>query len=710
MLLKRNPTSIQSLDGEWKFKTDERRMGEKIGFMRPSLKDADWPSMKIPVNWHLDQLKDHSGAVWFRKRFSKPKTKHDRATLRFNGVDYYAKVWLNGRYLGSHEGYFAPFEFDVTDLLGDENLLAVKVDSPWEKRGVWPDRKTLVKGIYSHHDCRPGSVSLEEGQKGNTGGIWNSVQLIFTGPIKIDKVLMHQKFLPDKTAVLRPQVYLKNLGPTGLETDIFIEISGANFRSEIIKLKRRVRLTSGQNDLTLTCTLKKPRLWWPWDHGAQNLYSVRVMVNVGGKFSDKVESRFGIRKLDVDGEGCWYINGVKFFPRGTNTIHTQWLSEMNREKYEKDLKLVKDCNINFIRVHAHVEREELYEVADEMGILVWQDFPLQWSYDNSDWFVKKTVPILKDMIHTFFNHPSIVVWCCHNEPTFNLDKLDKVLYRVAKELDETRYVHLASEFKEHAYPGWYYGDYHMYVGIPGCPFPTEFGAQALMNLGSMKKTFKQKDLWPPSWSKWAFHDFQYEETFRVAKVKMGRSIKEFIRNSQDYQARLLKFAVENYRRRKYTGVTGIFQFMFVDPWPSITWSVVDYFRKPKRGYFTLQKVYSPVYMLLTPPRDEFSQGSGFFGDFTVINDLHREFKKAEYRWWVETPSGKVFFEKKGTIDIPADSVKTIYPFVPMEVVSFPKDAEVGEWKIRGTIKHRGKIITENEETFKVVPKSRTPAL
>lgn len=704
MFLKRNPTSILSLDGEWKFRTDEDRRGKKIGFMRPGLKDADWSSMKIPVNWHLDQLKDYSGVVWFRKRFPKPKTKLSKVTLRFSGVDYYADVWLNGKYLGSHEGYFAPFEFEVTDLLKDENLLVVEVDSPWEKKGIWPNRKTLVKGIYGHHDCRPGSISLEEGQKGNTGGIWNSVQLIFTGPIKIDKVLVHQKFLPSKTVVLRPKIYLRNLEPTKLETDISLEIGGANFKTKPIRLKRRVKLAAGQNDLTLTRTLKKPKLWWPWDCGPQNLYSVKVGISVNGKSSDEVKSRFGVRKVEVDRKGYWHINGMRFFLRGTNTIHAQWLSEMNREKYERDLKLVKDCNINTTRVHAHVEREELYEVADEMGILIWQDFALQWSYDNGDWFVKKTVPILKDMIHTFFNYPSIVAWCCHNEPTFNLDRLDKVLYRVAKKLDKTRYVHLASEFKEHPYPGWYYGHFYMYAGIPGGPFPTEFGAPALMNLESMKKTFKQKDLWPPNWSKWAFHDFQYEETFHVAKINMGKSIKEFIENSQDYQAKLLKFAVESYRRRKYTGITGTFQFMFMDCWPSITWSVVDYFRKPKKGYFTLQKVYSPFYMILTPPREEFSQGSNFFGDFAIINDLHKEFKKAVYRWWVETPSGKIFFQRKGTIDIPADGVKTIYPFIPMEVVRFPMNAETGTWKIKGTIKHGGKIIAENEETFQLVPR------
>jgi beta-mannosidase len=142
--------------------------------------------------------------------------------------------------------------------------------------------------------------------------------------------------------------------------------------------------------------------------------------------------------------------------------------------------------------------------------------------------------------------------------------------------------------------------------------------------------------------------------------------------------------------------------MFVDCWPAITWSVVDYFRKPKKGYFTLQKVFSPLYMILTPPREEFSRGSDFFGDIAVVNDYHREFKHAEYHIQIKTPFGKIFFEKKRPIDIPPDDVKVICPFGRFGVIRFPADAELGEWKICGTIKHKGKVIAKNEETFQLL--------
>ena len=97
--------------------------------------------------------------------------------LRFHGVDYFADVWLNGRHLGRHEGYFAPFSFEVTDLLRSDNELLVRVAAPKEAPGDWPDRKRLIKGIFQHHDCRPGAWDPERGQDQGTGGIWNRVEL-----------------------------------------------------------------------------------------------------------------------------------------------------------------------------------------------------------------------------------------------------------------------------------------------------------------------------------------------------------------------------------------------------------------------------------------------------------------------------------------------------------------------------------------------------
>jgi beta-mannosidase len=176
---------IINLNGIWQYKTDE-----KAGFDR---------TMRIPSNWEVAGLHDYSGVVWFKKEFkiknskgkknTKIKFKNRGYALRFKGVDYFADVWLNGKYLGKHEGYFQPFEFNVAKFILDgENTLIVKVNSPKEDLKDWPHEKRYIKGIFGHHDVRPGSWSPKYGQTMGTGGIWGDVEVIETEKIRIKEV------------------------------------------------------------------------------------------------------------------------------------------------------------------------------------------------------------------------------------------------------------------------------------------------------------------------------------------------------------------------------------------------------------------------------------------------------------------------------------------------------------------------------------------
>ena len=104
---------------------------------------------------------------------------------------------------------------------------------------------------------------------------------------------------------------------------------------------------------------------------------------------DTAVTRTGLRKIvEQPGNTGWLINDKRLFIKGSNYIGSPWLSTMTREKYRRDLRLVKAMNANAIRVHGHVAGRALYEVADEMGMLIWQDVPLQWGYDNSEAFTK----------------------------------------------------------------------------------------------------------------------------------------------------------------------------------------------------------------------------------------------------------------------------------------------------------------------------------
>ncbi|MBA7497652.1 Beta-galactosidase [subsurface metagenome] len=639
-----------SLNGLWKYCLND---GEK------------YRDIQVPSNWYLRGL-NHSGKVYYQKKFEISTQKDKDYYLIFKGVDYFCKVKLNGRLIGDHEGYFQEFSFYITDILKDgENLLEVEADSPRESVDIWPNKKCLIKGIFNHHDTRPGSWDPEYGQDRNTGGIWNGVLIMEKVKIHIDKnIKVSPLLLKDGRARLDIDIPLDN-NDLSQEIKIKLEISGIGFK-ENFEINKKIFLSSGKNHIHLVKTLDKPKLWTTWDRGKSYLYNLRCKVlNLAKERLDEESTQFGIREIKIDDKWNWYLNGERFFPRGTNIIPTQWLSEYDKKMIAKDIEMLKEANVNAVRVHAHVNRQEFYDACDEAGILVWQDFPLQWSYEEADKFAQNAVSQIGDMIDQFYNHPSIVVWCCQNEPSVNRHTLDPLLYTTAKAKDSTRYIDIASDFAYHPYPGWYTSHYFEFHSLPAAPFINEFGAQALPNVETMREMMKEDELWPPRWSLWAYHDFQYDPTFNVAQIDMGSSLEEFIENSQGYQAKLLKYAIENYRKNKYSKVTGIFQFMFVDNWNAITWSVVDYFRRPKKGYDVLKTVYQPVLIGMDLDREKVGldmlRATGFPGIW-VVNDTLNLYENLHAK--IILLRGREMLAEKeiGIGDVPANDVKRIsYP-------------------------------------------------
>ena len=680
-----------SLNGLWKYCLND---GEK------------YRDIQVPSNWYLQEL-NHSGKVYYQKKFEISTQKDKDYYLIFKGVDYFCKAKLNGRLIGDHEGYFQEFSFMITNILKDgENLLEVEVDSPNEPADIWPDKKYLIKGIFNHHDTRPGSWDPEQGQDRNTGGIWNGVLIMEKAKTHIDKnIKVSPLLLKDGRARLDIDVLLNN-SDYPQEIEIKLEISGIGFK-ENFEINKKIFLSSGKNHIHLVKTLDKPKLWTTWDRGKPYLYNLRCKIlNSAKERLDEESVRFGIREIKIDSKWNWYLNSERFFPRGTNIIPTQWLSEYNSEMISRDIKMLKEANINAVRVHAHINRQEFYDDCDEAGILVWQDFPLQWSYEETDEFAQNAVSQIEDMIDQFYNHPSICVWCCQNEPSVNRHTLDPLLYMTVKAKDSTRYIDIASDFAYHPYPGWYTSHYFEFHSLPAAPFINEFGAQALPNVETMREMMKEDELWPPKWPIWAYHDFQYDPTFNVAQIDMGSSLEEFIENSQNYQAKLLKYAIENYRKNKYSKVTGIFQFMFVDNWNAITWSVVDYFRKPKKGYNILKTVYQPVLIGVDLDREKVGldmlRATGFPGIW-VVNDTLNLYENLRAKI-ILLRGREILAEKEiGIGDVPANDVKhSSYP--PMLEESMKLNiTERGIYTIEMELRDiKDNIISKNSYKIEVV--------
>lgn len=649
-----------SLDGRWEFYSPSpmapqpQTVAELDQQLKPhpdaitNLAQAKWTPIQVPSNWFLAGHDIH-GLGWYRHQFSLD-SRLDSALaaknirLIFDGIDYAADIWLNGEYLGFHEGYFQSFEFPVSSILRskERNELVVRVNSPLEPTGQdWSLNKRLLKGIFSHHDTRPGGAWSERGQEQNTGGIWAPVHLHVSDTIAIQSTqitpsidLAHDKATANVTLALSSTKRLQD------GVDIKYQLIPKTFTGPSQEwMQSYEALRQGTHTITAELVQDHPKLWWTWDHGMPNLYTLVAEVMQDGVVLDRTEQDFGFRTIEYDSkQQAWLLNGKRLFIKGTNYIPTQWLSEMDAGKYGFDVGLMAQSNINAVRVHAHISGPEFYEVCDRAGLLVWQDFPLQWGYTESPTFATEAIRQGKDMIRQLYNHPSIMAWSLHNEPPWDADwmqykyetydpeqnkQLDEILYASLKALDPSRHLHKYSSLAEHPWWGWYSFTLHKYAEPTDQAMITEYGAQALPSVEALRRMFTDDELWPDSeeeWQKWEYHNFQRRETFEIAQVEMGNNPQEFVDNSQAYQSKLTQFAAEAYRRQRFQPVSAIFQFMFVEDWPSMNWGVVDYWRQPKPGYDALKTAYQPVLPSIEWEQDSYSLGRDIQVGRWAIND------------------------------------------------------------------------------------------
>jgi len=723
-------TALVSLSGDWRYLPFEGT----ADLADPGLDDANWPVMRLPSNWFLkgrkeypqaadlyppmqglvgnwgelgentpDRGLDYSGHVWFRRHFQFAPAGAGPAILRFEMVDYFADVYLNGKLVGSHEGSFQPFDFDASPWLrpGD-NVLAVRVGAPalifdWSEEypASWPKRQAFVKGIFGYHDTRPGGTT-SRGQERGTGGILGDVTLRTSPGVDIARVEVAPLDVSAQSAMLQIDYVFRNWTTTERTGTLTGDISPKNFSGgQTDHFSQRVTLKPGENRVRVSRRIDQPVLWWSWDYGKPNLYQLTSKLNAG--LSAEHQTVFGIRSTWKDDNWVWTLNGQRIFPRGSNYISTQWLSQVDREWYTRDIRMMLAANLNTIRVHAHLEKPEFYELADEMGLMVWQDFPLQWGYTDLPAFQREAVRQLGDMIGLFFNHPSIIIWSMHNESPHAMPwmkrpvqdqnlALDNALVAEAGRLDPSRPRHRDSGTGDgHPYPGWYEGKASDFAKLPGAPFLNEYGAQALPVPETMRTLMPADALWPKreeDWAQWTFHNFQREQMFNRAKVPMGKNLDDFIWNSQNYQAALIRFATETYRRAKWSKITGIYQFMFVDDWPSITWSVVDYYRRPKRGYLILQQVMQPVLPSVEYAIDDASRPMVLW----VVNDRLQAFPQARLRW---KQNGQ---ERSQVVDVPADGViKVVSIDAGTRIAAGEDKLEVWLEDARGTVLGRNTL-------------------
>lgn len=673
------------LDGPWQLRPVEH-------FSHGRYPDEGWLEQNLPAHWQQHpQLATHAGAVIYRRRFDWPAATApaERVWLRANGIFYWSAVYLNGRHLGNHEGYFSPQEYEVTDILRPgENELIVEVRCQDEEQ---KHNKRMITGVFSHWNVGDNLA--------NPGGIWLPVEVYTTGPVHLPWVQMHAEQIHPAEATLAVRLALDGTlqGPAALR----FTFTPDNFAGEPAVVEREVRLAGRPQEWVGRLALPQPRLWWTWDLGEPALYRVTVECRQGEEVLGGKTFLYGVRQFELR-DWIPYLNGRRFFVRGSNYPPGDMrIATMTPERYAQDIALAQGASMNLLRLHAHVQHPDFYEVADRRGMLLWQDFPLQWAYDP------EALPAAEQqvaaMVQLLYNHPSVAVWCMHNEPIWQEDHgykntyfvwrirwstvvyiwnrfihswdrevLDTRLKRVVRRRDPSRpAVRASGEIAlpfirqgtdTHFYFGWYaaYGPKRTFEWVRrlsrrNLRFVTEFGAQSFPNEESVRR-FLPADITRVDWEEVARHyAFQPGVMELWLDWRSCRTWAELIALSQGYQSELNRYYIDRLRHHKYRPTGGIVMFNLVDPCVAVQWSVVDYWRNPKGSYAALCRAFSPQYIFTLLARDSYRVGQTARIPIYVVNDAHQAYPQVRAEAEVQDQSGAPLLRREWSLSLPADS-------------------------------------------------------
>jgi len=409
--------STQSFDARWLFsrfglQADGTSVAESAGLEMPDLNDATWRKLDLPHDWAVEgpfriELRGETGKLpyqgigWYRKHFTvAAEDAGKQVFIDFDGAMAYAKVWLNGNYLGTWPYGYSSFRMDLTPYLnfGGKNVLAVRLDT--EK---WESRWYPGAGIYRH--------------------VW----LIKTNPVHVGHwgTYITTPQISDASALVKMDVTVDNQGKTPVEATIRTQIfeldiqnkpgaKVASFNESIIKAEAGSSTTA-----TTQTTILKPKRW---DIISPNRYVAQTSVRINGKVVDIYNTPFGARTIEFTARNGFLLNGRQVAVQGTCNHHDLGAlgAAINTSALRRQLMILKDMGCNSLRTSHNPPAPELLELADQMGFLVWDEAfdcwktgkrKLDYNQLYDEWHEKD----LKALVRRDRNNPSVFIWSIGNE-------------------------------------------------------------------------------------------------------------------------------------------------------------------------------------------------------------------------------------------------------------------------------------------------------
>ena len=711
-------------------------------------RSSGWKPIEVPR-----QLSAREGrqSVWYRTEFPRPDHS-GRVVLRIGGAFLATNVWLNGKLLGSHYGYFAPFGFDLTPYLKPENLLVICCEAPVESQA---DKKRHIMGLFNDGDLRPYPASAygslpDQYQWEVPVGLWRPVELEYVGPITIDWMRVKPHF-EGGDGRLEVEARLRNLDGRQMEGEVELSIPVPG--RETLRLKREVRLAGGA-DHTLTMRLAFPgaRRWDPWRLGEQPMYSAELVTrDSGATESARVEDTFAFRELTWDiGPRRWAlsVNGRPMFLRGACYAPSYRLDELTPERFDSDIAIAKSANLDALRVVANVLPDEFYLRADAMGMLVIQDLPLTGTYvyhasvGDARFFEQAAREQQAEMVEMLHNRPSVAVWIAHDDPPWlatNSDlgevhavrqnhSIDQELKASFERLDPSRPALAASgDVDLHLMLGWSTGTWADLAQVEPM-MVSAFGAQSLPDADS--PVWEQIGTrWPaaddePSWRHAGFQPVNWAE--RGAGLPSAhQSLESYAAASQQYQADVVRFAAEHMRTRKFESCWGAFAYHLVDPFPGIGFGLLDAARRPKPALAALARAFQPTRVIIEALAFEPDRPFGilqkpdqpFAARVVIVNDDPEISGRGSIRWSLareRAASGKGVKRLRDAVQrksysgsVEVEIPTAFEPAVSATTLSLPLHAE-GDYRLEATLTVAGNEVDRTELLFCVTSSFPSP--
>lgn len=670
----------------WMVAHFEPGAGEQSGAAGAEMPEGDWLSVTLPGDIHEALLA--AGAIpeyhgeggedackwiadrewWWRHAFdAEPAAPGETLALIFHGLDTFATIYLNGVEIGQSSNMFLGKEIDVTRaLVAGLNILAIRFDPvplrlgdrkppDWAGRntGASQSRRNLVRKAqfgwgWDWGPCLP------------TVGVWQPVGLRRRRTAAIDALQFRTLAIhADGGADIRVDAEIETLA-TSEALELVIDVRNP---AGAVVISQRSRVSEGGGHLT--AALAEAELWWTADLGAQPLYRVTATLMAGGEAIDRTELRVGIRTIELDTSpdpdepGASFfrfvLNGRPIFAKGACWIPAHSLvGVLTRDHYRPLIEASARGGMNMLRIWGGgiYEHDAFYDLCDEQGVLVWQDFMFAcalYPEDDPD-FNASVAAEAAWQIRRLRHHASIALWCGNNEnqfiqsfvneatgqdtPVLGALFYDDIIPQQVAKLDPATPYWPGSPFGGPHANSMKAGDLHNWTvwhGLPSVPddrstsavdrspegvayqryaedmgrFISEFGIQASPVMETLHRSVPadQLTLKSPAMENRIKDNPKNKVDAMIAPVTgLPKTIGDYVDFTQIAQAEGLKFGIEHYRRRK-PHCSGTLIWQLNDCWPGVSWSLLDFYGFAKAGYHYVRRVYAPMLASFKPLDD-----------------------------------------------------------------------------------------------------------